>query len=133
MADSTFQLTDATLVVNNEPVGIDPNSLKFTEGLGEQKIRVVSTGGGKVEQIYSRDLESNMSKISFTMPTTVDSVKLARQWKTNANRNVLQVAGSTPDGDVTRTFTGAALTNDYEVPIGSEGSIELQFMARAGI
>lgn len=128
-----IQLTDATVLVNNEAVGVIPNSVMFTEGLGEQVVRAVSIGGGKVEQVYARNLETNFSKVKFSMPTTPETVRLARQWKTSGNQNVVQIAGSTPEGTVTRTFTGAALTADYEVPIGTEENIEIEFMANAAI
>ena len=128
-----IQLTDATVIVNNEAIGVIPNSVKFTEGLGEQVVRAVSIGGGKVEQVYAKNLETNFSRFMFSMPATPETVRLARQWKTNSNQNVVQLAGSTPEGTVTRTFTGAALTKDYEVPIGTEENIEIEFMANAAI
>lgn len=128
-----IQLTDATVLANNEAVAITPNSLSYTEGKGEQAIRPVSVGDGKVEQVFANNLESNMSKLKFSLPATVDNVKLALSWKTNRNQNVFQIAGSTADGDVTRTFTQAAVVNDYEVPFGTEADIEIEIMSNAAI
>lgn len=128
-----IQLSDAQVLVNNEVVGIHPNSLKFTEGLGEQKVRAVSVGEGKTEQVYARDLESNFARVIFELPTTPEYVKLARQWKTNGNQNVVSIAGSTAEGTVTRSFTKAALVGDYEVNVGSDGTIEIEFHANQAI
>jgi hypothetical protein len=128
-----IQVTNATVLANNEPVGIIPNSLKFTEGKGEQRIRPVSVGDGRVEQVFTNDLETNFAKLMFTMPTTIDSIKLARQWKSNGNQNVFQIAGSTPDGEITRSFTQAAVINDYEVNIGVEGDIEIEIQSNETI
>ena len=36
-----IQLTDAAIVVNNENVGVTPNSVEFDEGRGEQTVRAV--------------------------------------------------------------------------------------------
>lgn len=115
-------------------MGIVPNSLKYREGLGEQVVRAMSVGDGKTEQVYARNLETNFGMIGFQLPTTPENIKLARSWKANANRNVVALAGSTPDGGtLTRTFTQAAITNDYEVEIGTETSIEVEFLSNAAI
>lgn len=128
-----IQLTDATLLANNEAVGVNPNSIAFTEGKGEQTLRPVSIGDGKVEQVFANNLETSMSKLKFTMPATIDNVALALAWKNNRNGNVFTIAGSTADGDLTRTFTQAAVVNDYEVPIGTEADIEIEVMSNSAI
>ena len=120
------QLTDAAVIANNEVVGIKPNSVKFTEGFGEQSVRVMSSGGGKTEPVIANNVETNKGKFMFAIPATVDNIALARQWKSQPGRNVFQVAGSTVEGDVTRTFTQATVVNDYEVPVATEGDIELE-------
>lgn len=128
-----IQLTDAAVLVNNEVVGIMPNSLTYTEGLGEQSMRAVSIGEGKTEQIYARDLETSIAMVKFEVPTTPENIALAREWKANENQNVVQIAGRTAEGEVTRTFSGAALLSDYEVQIGTETSIELEFKGNVSI
>ncbi len=128
-----IQLTDATVLVNNEVVGIMPNTLVYTEGLGEQTIRAVSIGEGKTEQVFARDLETAISMVKFEVPTTPENIALARQWKGNENQNVVQIAGRTAEGELTRTFSGAALVGDYEVQIGTETSIELEFKGSVSI
>ncbi len=129
----SIQLSDAAVLVNDEVVAIVPNSLKFTEGFGEQNVRAASVGGGSVEQVYSRDLETALSQIMFDLHTTPANVKLARSWKSNANQNVVQIAGKTAEADMTRVFTQAAMTGDPEIEIGTEGVINIEFMSNAAI
>lgn len=129
-----IQLTDAAVLMNDEAIGINPNSLSYTEGFGEQNVRAVSIGNGKTEQVFARNLETNFSTVKFTLPTTPDNIELARSWKAAGNGNVCQIAGSTPDGkDVTRTFTQAVVINDYEVAIGSEADIEIEIRSNSAI
>lgn len=128
-----IQLADATLIANNEAISIVPNSLKFTEGFGERSVRVAALGGGKVEQIYANNVEGALSKLMFELPTTPENIKLARAWTAAGNGNVFQIAGSTSEGDMTRTFTQAAVTNDYEVEIGSDTSISIEIASNAAI
>lgn len=128
-----IQLTDATLIANDEAIGIMPNTLTFTEGFGEQDVRAVSVGNGKTEQIFARNLETSFSTLKFELPTTPENVKLARAWKAAGNGNVFQIAGSTSEGDVTRSFTQAVVTNDYEVGIGTETTISIEIKSNAAI
>jgi hypothetical protein len=128
-----IQLSDATVLVNDEVVMIVPNSLKYTEGFGEQTVRAGSVGGGAVEQIFSRDVETSLSKVMFDLHTTPANVKLARNWKSSGNENVVQIAGQTAEGDTTRTFTQAAFTGDPEIEISTEGVINIEFMSNAAI
>lgn len=129
----SVQLANALVTVNNDPVAIIPNSLMYTEGLGEQTIRAASTGGGQTEQIYADDIESNFSTINFDIPATVENIARAREWKTNKNQNVVQIMGSTPEGNVTRTFTQAAFLNNYEVALGSDTNISIEFKSNPAI
>lgn len=129
----SVQLANALVTVNNNPVAIIPNSLTYTEGLGEQTIRAASTGGEGVEQIFANNIESNFSSVSFDMASTVDNINNAREWKINRNQNVVQVMGSTPEGTITRTFTQAAILNDYEVALGSETNITAEFKSNPAI
>lgn len=127
------QLADALVMVNDDPVPVTPNSVMYTEGLGEQTIRAASVGGGQVEQIFANNIESNFASVTFDMPAIVDNITRAREWKTNANQNVVQIAGQTPDGTITRTFTQAAILNNYEVALGSDTNITVEFKANPAI
>lgn len=128
------QLTDGAVIINNESVPWVPGSVKFTEGRGEQKVRPMIAGAGKTEQIYARNLESQIGKFMLDLPATPELVEAILVWKQNANRNVVQFAGRTEDGEeVDRTWSGAALVNDYEVPVDPEGNISLEFHANIPI
>lgn len=122
------QIADATLLVNNEVIGYLPNTLKFTEGLGEQNMRAVSVGGGSIEQVYSQNLETSFADISFELPVTKEMIELARTWKLNGNENVVQIVAENADGAIDKTFTGCALTGNYEVELGAETSITIEMM-----
>ena len=127
------QLADATVRVNDEVWAIVPNSLAFTEGQGEQEIKAASVGGGKVEQVYSHDIESNFSMVKFEVYSTVDSVEDVKNTKANRNQNTVQIEGRTPEGTVTRTFSKAAILGDPEKGLGKESTIEVEFKSSPAI
>jgi hypothetical protein len=121
-----IQLNDVTVTVNNEAVGVLANTAKYTEGLGEQVIRAASTGGS-VESVYADNIETKFSMISFEVPTTVETIAAVRSWKVNKNRNVVMLSGTNAEGTFTRTFQQAGVLNDYDVELGSETSINVDF------
>ena len=127
------QLTNPTVMVNNVIVPITPNSLTYTEGLGEQSIRSASSGGNQTEQIYSRNVETEHSTIKFDMPAIVDNIKNARAWKKNENANVISITGATPEGNLSRTFTQAGLLTDVEIALGTDTDISLEFKSNPAI
>lgn len=130
----SIALANASIVVNNEPVSIVPNSIKFTEGKGEQNMRAASSGGGSVEQVFSSNVETNFSMLSFSMFNDIDSIESARAWKSLSNQNVIQLSGKTPDGKtLTRTFSQAAILNDYEVELGSDTTFEIEFKSNPAV
>lgn len=126
------QIADAVVTVNNDTIGIVPNSLLFSEGFGEQMILPVSDGGGKVSQVFANNLETNFARVAFTVRTTAENIERVRGWKIAGNTNVIIIAGEDADGnDFIRTFTQAAFTGDYDVMIQAEGVIDIEFKSNA--
>ena len=66
-----IQLTNAAVIINNEAVGVIPNSVEFDEGRGEQVVRAVVVDDGKLEQVYAENLETNLGAVKFSIPSTV--------------------------------------------------------------
>lgn len=127
-------LADPSVVVNNEPVAVVPNSVKFTEGAGEQTMRAASTGGGGVQQVFSNNIETNFSKVMFSVFNDIETIEDLRGWKKNSNQNVVVITGKTPDGKtLRRTFNQAAMLNDYEVALGSDTTIDVEFSSNAAV
>jgi hypothetical protein len=122
-------LSNPSIVVNNVSVGVIPNSISFTEGLGEQQIRTYSSGGGNVQTAYVQNLETAYSMVKFSLLPTDENIALARGWKTNGANNVVTMS----DVNFTRTFLQAALLNNYEVNTSADGNIDLEFTALTAV
>ncbi len=130
----TIALANPSVVINNEPVAIVPNSVKYTEGAGEQIMRAASVGGGSVQQVFSDNIETNFSKFTLSIYPDIQAIEDLRSWKKNANQNVIVLTGKTKDGEtLRRTFNQAALLNDYEVNLGSDTTIDIEFSANAAV
>jgi hypothetical protein len=134
MAD-TAVISNPQVVINNVAVAIVPNSLDFTEGFGEQKQRVQSAGGGSVSVAYADNVESHFSKVKFKILNTAGNIALARSWKTNANANAITISSpsSTDSNGMSRSFSNCALISDYEVGLGVDSVLDLEFHCSAAV
>lgn len=133
MADTEIIATP-TLVVNNQAIFIIPNSCSFTEGYGEQSMRVQSAGGGVVSQVYSNNVETRLSALKFKLYSNPNNIDLAKGWKANANGNAISLTGQTRAGTyLSRVFNNAALLNDYDVNTQTDGTIDIEFKSDQAI
>jgi len=124
-------IANPQVIVNNIPQAIKPNSLSFTEGFGEQILRAASAGGKSVVQILADNVEDNFSDVKFSLDNTIDNIETARVWKSQPGQNGIVVTGTVTDGSTTtnfrRVFNNASLMNNYDVNLGSDVSIDLEF------
>jgi LEA14-like dessication related protein len=124
-------ISTPSVIINNIPVSIIPNSLKYTEGLGEQTMRTQSAGGGSVDVVYSVNAESLMSTLSFEIINTAENIQLARGWKSNANDNAISLVDNATG--FSRNFANMALTSNYEVNLGADTTIAIEFMGNSAV
>ena len=122
-------IANPSVVINNAPTNIVPNTLVFTEGFGEQNVRTQSSGGGSVETVFSNNVETNMSKVNFSLFPTTENIELAREWKSNLDENAIQITSD----EFNRSVNGAALINDFEVNLGSDTTIDLEFVGASAV
>lgn len=124
------KISNPSLVMNNLAIAIVPNSFTYTEGLGEQDVVVQSAGGGSIQTVFSDNVEMRYSDIKFDMQNTQENIDLIRTWKINENTNGL--TGTDKDG-WSRTFNSVVLTSNYEVTLGSDTVISLEFKSDPAI
>ena len=128
-------ISNPQVVVNNLSLAIKPNSLTFTEGFGETIVRAASAGGGSVVQIRADDITDHFSELKFALDPTQENIANARLWKSVPGENVVSVTATITDGGTSvvfsRTFQKASITNNYEVPLGSDTQIDLEWKSDA--
>ena len=127
----TAVLANPQVTVNNVAFAIKPNSLAFTEGFGEQIVRAASAGGSLAVQVLADNVEDNFSDCKFSLDNTIENIELARVWKSAPGQNGIIVTGTVTNGtssqNFRRAFNKASLMNNYEVPLGADVSIDLEF------
>lgn len=129
-----LQLSDVTVTVNDDVILVIPNSVSFQDGLGNANVRAGSVGEGNVELIVSRDIETKIGMVKFSVPATPDDIDRIREWQDKLNTNIIGLSGSTEDGkSFTRTFNQGTISEMPEINIGAEGDIEVEFKTATSI
>lgn len=121
------KLYDPTLIIDNLVVAYVPGSIRFTEGKGEQKLRVQTGGGGSIQQVLAEDITKKQSNVKFKVEPTAANIDFMRALKSNLSGHVITISAP----EFTRTITGAILVNDYEIELGMDSEIELEFVGNA--
>ncbi len=123
-------IANPTVQINSVPIFVVPNSVTYTEGKGEQNVRVQSGGGGTVDPVISNNVETNKSMFKFSIYPTAENIEIARGWKSNPGLNAVAVTG---DNDFSRSINFATIVNDYEVNLGADTTIELEFQGAPAV
>ncbi len=128
-------INNPTVTINNTPFPISANTFTYTEGLGEQKTKIQSAGGGNIDPVDADDIELKYSKMTIVALPTVPNIENLRQFKLLGSNNVVQVSGQDPVTNqiITRTFTQARLVSDYTVQLSTDGTITTEWNAKAAI
>ena len=121
------QLNNVAVLVNNDIIAYEANTLSYDDGFGEFSVRNAVIGGGQTEQVFSEDLATKFSMVKFSMPSTEDAAKLVREWKVNQNNNVVELQSSTGGAQFTRIFTQSSIQGNPEVNLATDGSVEIEF------
>jgi hypothetical protein len=130
---SSFTLARPSVVINNTSVLVVPNSVSYTSGLGEQNVRTQSAGGGATDLVISQNVETNMSSFKMSMFPTPENIAVARAIKSNAGLNVIDIVDNEATPPFTKTIQTATLINDYEVNLGADTTIDLEFMGSTAV
>lgn len=118
------------VIINNQVIAVIPGSVSYTEGLGEQTVRVQSAGGGSVQQVYSDNAETKFSTVKLSLINEIFNINSSRGWKTNSNNNTISFVD---DDEFTRRFQFMALINDYDVKLSPDGSMDLEFHGMSAV
>lgn len=117
-------LANLAIEVGNTIIAYEPNSLSFTEGLGEQNVFAQANGSNTAEVVYENDAETKISMVKFSVRPTEFNIDFFKSIKA---QGVTTVRLFQVNGDFTRTMQDAFLVNDYEVLAQTDSPFELEF------
>ena len=113
--------------VNNDTVGLVPNSYKRTGGYGETTVRAASSGGGNAVAVHTKNAETMFSKVMFQIYVTTDNIRLVDEWKDNGSGNTISASQrDVSSKDFAESFKNMSMTNDPEIPMTADGVIDIE-------
>lgn len=121
-------LSVPTIKVNNDVIGIRPNTFMYTPGDGEVKVRAASTGGSNATTVHTEDAESKFSVVKFSMYNTVDNIERIRDWKALIAGNSIEALqrGIAGGKDFALAFKNMSVTNDPEIEASVDGDLKVE-------
>ncbi len=118
-------LATPSLVINDQVVPYVAGTLEFKDGKGETQLRRLTAGGRAGVNVVTKDTETELSMIQFSVATTVESVAQGDSWllANESGGNVVRLSGE----GLTRSYRNCFLTNDPSNSTGAEGVTEFVF------
>lgn len=116
-------LSTPLLVINNVTVAYLPNTLSFTEGIPEKKLRAQTAGGGSVQMVYTTNVETQFSNVKFSLTTTADHIQAIKDWENHDFDNAISLT----DAGLTRYGSNAGIINKPDISTGVDGKIDIEF------
>lgn len=121
MADMII-LSNAKLVINNEAVQYEPNSLVIRTGRGNKMTYAVSSGGGNVQTLYAEDASTRKGYCKFSIRPTAEMLKKLKGWQNNANANAIDVF----QDNFSASIQYAAVITDPDLSFGADTTIDVE-------
>lgn len=113
-----------TILVNDIPVAVVPNSIEYDPGFGEINVRSASVGGQASQSVHTENAENKIGRVKFEMFVTEDARANVRLWKQliAANRISGVQSGGSPF-----VLNGASMTNNPTFNPTADGTVEVEF------
>jgi len=120
-------LSVMSVILNNEPISIVPNSLEYEGGEAEVIVENATTGGGRNESVHMEDASTAIGKVKFQMYNTRELDQLIAECKSQTGGNVVQLVERVQNQNVVRTFKGQSLVNKVARKAGSDAKVPFEF------
>ena len=116
-------LSNPTVEVNNQVIGIVPNSVKYKNGKGDKNLRPQSAGGNSIEMIATENAETKKGMVSFELYNTQTNDDLVASWQDAVDGVAIRLS----DGSFVKPFRRMHVINDPEFALGADGMVPVLF------
>lgn len=127
--EETLTLSAPKVQINGQTVKIIPGSVEVDAGLGERKVRAVSSGGNSVDMVVGVDVEQMVVAVKLSLAHTAENLRLVEKLSDDANRGIpatMKIIEQTKQ----RAFQQMYLTNKPTAKYEAEGAIDLEFAGK---
>ena len=118
-------LNNAIVTVDDTNVKTEPNSVKYNDGDGDRTLCAQSAGGENIEVVESVNSETKIGMVKFTLLSTAENADLLRTWIRSGTAHTVTLA--VRKSDFTRSFRNMVVSNNPDIELGHDASIEIEF------
>jgi hypothetical protein len=122
-------LSNPTVTINDDTIGIVPNSLVYKPGLGDKNVRAQSSGGNAIDAVVTENAETKISMVKFKLYNTKTNLDIVKTWSANI-QNTIQLS---ENDDIVENFSGMVVGPEPERNIGADGDLEIEFMGQPSL
>lgn len=119
-------INDLQLVINDELIAYVPKSLKYTSSTAKVEVKALTTGGTGTSSVHSLDATESLSKVSFDIKATKQTLKSLNVWFSQIAKNVIEL--SSANGDIAGAFVGMSLIEMPMLEFGADANITVEFV-----
>ena len=124
-------LATPSITVNNNTVGIVPDSFKYKSGVGNRTVSTQSAGGDSVDIIITEDVTTKKSYCAFDLRSTVENINLYKLMQTGVGTNSILAADNRVG--FSESVDQMTVISDAEITAAQDGmfTVELEGAATA--
>ena len=121
MAEKT--LSNPTIEVNSDVVGIIPNSLVFKNGIGDKDVKAQSAGGNSISAVITEDATTKVSMVKFKLYNTIVGLQKVKDWSAITTGSTIEIS----EDDFAESFQDMIVCTEPERAVGADGELEVEF------
>jgi len=118
-------LSVPSVLVDDIPYAIKPNSFEYDPGYGEVNVTSASLGGSKSISVHTENAENKIGRVKFEMQVTEAARAAIALWKQGIG--IHRVVG-VQKGAAPIVLNGASMTNNPTLSATADGVVEVEFM-----
>jgi hypothetical protein len=115
-------LSNPTIEVNDEIIGIIPNSFIYKEGSGDKDAKAESAGGDAINVVVTENAETKISMSKFKLYLTATNLQRVKDWSANLANTIRAY-----QGEINVSFRDMVVTTEPERAPGADGELEIEF------
>lgn len=119
-----FGFSNPSVVINNVPIAIMPDSFEFEEGSGVINVRAMAAGGGSVQSVHTEDLKTKIGKVKFDLAVTLTNRQIIGTWKDNIGANVVIAIDNLGNQVIGNNMS---LTIEPNYKASADGKVSIEF------
>lgn len=117
--------SNPTVLINNIPVNVLPNTFKCKIGKGEKKVRALVAGGNSTVSVVTIDSATKIGEVEFEVAVTPDALQNYSNWSDLIGQ--LAISAVQTGFGLPFQYQNMTLTNEPDFEGTADGKVKFEF------